>query len=51
MLGMDVPVIRRSELLLRVLKKVLKALDALIACNELALCDGDLLLEAAVLLN
>jgi hypothetical protein len=43
--------IRRSELLLRVLKQALEALDALVPRNQLALRDGDFLLQAAVLLD
>lgn len=49
--GRNVPVVRRRELLLRILQQVLEALDALVAGNQLALRDGHLLLEAAVLLH
>lgn len=49
--GRNVPVVRRRELLLRVLQQVLEALDALVARNQLALRDRHLLLEAAILLD
>ena len=43
--------IRGRELLLRILQEGFKALDTLVTRDELALRDGDLLLERAILLH
>ena len=49
--GVDVPMVRGSELLLALLEQLLEALDAIIARDELALRNGDLFLEARVLFD
>lgn len=53
MIAMEVfvPVICHGELLLAILEKRLKALNTLIACDEFALRNRNLLLETAILLD
>ncbi len=41
----------RRQLLLAILQQALQRLDTLITCNQLALGNGDLLLQGAVLLH
>lgn len=43
--------IRGCQLLLAILQELLKTLYALVAGDKLALCNGNLLLEAGVLLD
>jgi hypothetical protein len=47
----DIPMVCCCQLLLAVLQQALQRLDALVTSNELALSNGNLLLQGAVLLN